>query len=170
MRKIITWLVLTALLAAPTIPQKANADTQSHADDVLIDAEYKLIPCDENAAQSVTEGFTAGEEKDEAERSEEALDWHTLDVEVTAYCGCEKCNGQWTGYPTASGVYPQERHTVAVDPDVIPLGSWIVIDGEWYHAEDTGAFRGNVIDLYMADHEAALEFGRQKKTVKWTEE
>lgn len=41
---------------------------------------------------------------------------------------------------------------MAVDPDVIPLGSRIMIDGHEYIAEDVGgAVKGNVIDIYTAD-------------------
>ena len=74
----------------------------------------------------------------------------------------------WTGYPTASGKWPREGVTIAVDPDVIPLGSAVMIwgeDGEWmgiYEAQDTGRLiRGRIIDLYMDKHEDAIEWGRQ---------
>ncbi|MFR5613204.1 MAG: 3D domain-containing protein [[Clostridium] innocuum] len=44
-----------------------------------------------------------------------------------------------------------EGHTIAVDPDVIPLGSKVLIDGHVYVAEDVGgAVKGNVIDIYSS--------------------
>lgn len=87
---------------------------------------------------------------------------------VTAYCKCEKCCGVWTDSPTKSGTQPVEGRTVAVDPDVIPLGTEIIIDGNIYTAEDTGsAIKGNRIDIYFTDHQKAVEFGVKEKEV-WT--
>ena len=89
------------------------------------------------------------------------------EFETTAYCGCEKCCGKWSEYGlTASGTEPQEGKTVAVDKDVIPLGTTLVINGEEYIAEDTGgAVKGNVIDIFFCSHDEALEYGRQKLEV-----
>ncbi|MBE5035684.1 3D domain-containing protein [Gallibacter intestinalis] len=85
---------------------------------------------------------------------------------TTAYCKCEKCCGVWTDSPTKSGTTPQEGRTIAVDPDVIPLGTQVIIDGKVYTAEDTGsAVKGNVIDIYYSDHEETEEYGRQNREV-----
>ena len=85
---------------------------------------------------------------------------------TTAYCKCEKCCGVWTDSPTKSGTIPQEGRTIAVDPDVIPLGTQVIIDGQIYTAEDTGsAVKGNVIDIYFDNHEETEEYGRQDREV-----
>lgn len=97
---------------------------------------------------------------------------------ITAYCPCaEVCCGKWgvdrpldeNGEPivyTASGAVAEAGVTVAVDPDVIPLGTQICIEGLGvYTAQDTGAFCGSVIDIYFEDHAAADEFGRQTANV-----
>ena len=96
---------------------------------------------------------------------------------LTAYCPCEECCGQWAiDRPTdeygneivytASGERAVAGVTVAVDPDVIPLGTEVYINGfGWYTAQDTGNFAGNVIDLYTTDHETARYFGRQTAVV-----
>ena len=78
-----------------------------------------------------------------------------------AYCPCEKCCGQWSGGPTASGVMPEEGRTVAADWDVLPAGTEIYIDGVgWRTVEDTGSgIKGNSLDLYMDNHQDALEWG-----------
>lgn len=90
---------------------------------------------------------------------------------VTAYCGCVKCCGIWsaqhpervgTGYTqkTASGTIPKADHTVAADTSVLPFGTEIVLEGRIYTVEDTGsAVHGKHIDLYMDDHQAALNWG-----------
>ena len=55
---------------------------------------------------------------------------------------------QW-GYQTATGVTSSHLYTCAVDPDVIPLGSTLVIDGWEYIAVDVGgAVKGNVVDIF----------------------
>lgn len=85
---------------------------------------------------------------------------------TTAYCKCEKCCGIWSDSPTKSGTIPQEGRTIAVDPDVIPLGTQVLIDGQTYTAEDTGsAVKGNVIDIYFNDHEETEKYGRQEKNI-----
>lgn len=85
---------------------------------------------------------------------------------TTAYCKCEKCCGIWTASPTKSGTTPQEGRTIAVDPNVIPLGTQVIIDGKVYTAEDTGsAVKGNVIDIYFDNHEETEEYGRQDRKV-----
>lgn len=87
-----------------------------------------------------------------------------------AYCACEKCCGKWAEYGlTASGTVPQEGRTVAVDPDVIPMGSELWIDGEGpFIAEDTGSgIAGNTIDVFFQSHAAALEWGKREVTVTW---
>ena len=97
-----------------------------------------------------------------------------MTVTATAYCSCPKCCGVWsedhpsrigTDYEqtTYTGTEPTEGRTIAVDPDVIPLGSEVIIDGKTYVAEDIGgAIKGNHIDIYFDSHEEALEWGKQE--------
>ncbi len=78
---------------------------------------------------------------------------------VTHYCPCKLCCGKSDGI-TFTGTQATEGRTVAVDPDVIPLGSTVVIDGQEYIAEDIGgAIKGNRIDRYMDNHQEALNAG-----------
>lgn len=86
--------------------------------------------------------------------------------EITGYCSCDKCCGVKDVKLTKSETVPRSSYTVAVDPEVIPLGTRIMIDGVIYCAEDVGkAIRGQIVDIYFDSHEEALEFGRQKKKV-----
>ena len=82
---------------------------------------------------------------------------------ITSYCPCELCCGSWADGLTATGV-PAVPGIVAVDPEVIPLGSTVVINGQEYLAADTGV-KGQAVDICMADHQAALEFGVQMAVV-----
>ena len=66
-----------------------------------------------------------------------------------------------TGYTTKTGTVPKEHQTIAVDPNVIPLGSTIYIENDplgedgYYIAEDTGsAVKGNIIDIFADDGES----------------
>lgn len=78
---------------------------------------------------------------------------------VTHYCPCYACCGKTDGI-TFTGTQATEGRTIAVDPDVIPLGSTVVIDGQEYVAEDVGgAIRGMRIDKYMESHDEALDAG-----------
>ena len=84
---------------------------------------------------------------------------------VTAYCPCEECCGKWADGLTATGL-PAGLGIVAVDPDVIPLGSTVVINGQRYLAADTGgAVRGFHVDICLSAHQEAVEFGVQSETV-----
>lgn len=84
-----------------------------------------------------------------------------LTFTATAYC---------TGRVTASGT-KVAAGTVAADPAVLPLGTVIRIDGAApydgsYRVLDTGPrVRNRVVDLYIADCEAARRFGRRSVQV-----
>lgn len=80
---------------------------------------------------------------------------------LTAYCGCYECSGQW-GNGTATGTVAKENWTIAVDPDVIPYGTMVIIGNNIYCAEDCGgAIVGNKIDIYHKSHAEAVKFGIQ---------
>ena len=98
----------------------------------------------------------------------EELSIYAGEFTITAYCPCAICCGSWADGLTVSGV-PAEPGIVAVDPNVIPLGSALIIDGTEYLAADTGgSIKGNRIDICMESHTAALDFGAQEKKV-WVE-
>lgn len=85
---------------------------------------------------------------------------------VTYYC-CEAYEhvcGDGDGL-TATGI-PVTPGVVAVDPEVIPLGSTVIIDGQAYLAADTGgAVKGNHVDIAVATHQEALELGTRTAEV-----
>lgn len=84
---------------------------------------------------------------------------------ITHYCSCEQCCGKTDGI-TFTGTQATEERTVAVDPDVIPLGSKILIDEKEYIAEDVGgAIKENRLDIYMNNHSDALKAGIKQADV-----
>ena len=92
------------------------------------------------------------------------------DVTVTHYDPCVKCCGKTDGI-TATGVPVTPYYTVAVDPEIIPLGSEVLVDyGDgvihYYRAEDTGGgVKGKHLDLCVTDHTEALTLGVRQATV-----
>ena len=61
---------------------------------------------------------------------------------------------------TATGTPVIEGQTIAVDPNVIPYGTQVIINGHIFTAEDCGgAIKDNRIDIYVNDHEKANALG-----------
>lgn len=72
---------------------------------------------------------------------------------ITHYCQCSICCGPWADGITSTGVTAVTNRTIAVDPDQIPYGSKVVINGQVYIAEDCGgAIKENCIDIYVGSH------------------
>lgn len=78
----------------------------------------------------------------------------TVVMEATAYTH--------TGKKTATGIKPS-RGVIAVDPQVIPLGTKLYVEGYGYGtAQDTGGkIKGNRIDVFFETKEEALQWGRK---------
>ncbi|HZK87447.1 MAG TPA: peptidoglycan-binding protein [Syntrophomonas sp.] len=91
----------------------------------------------------------------------------TLTMVATAYDPCYQCNYPYYGAPSYIGL-PLAKGIIAVDPNVIPMGSRLYVEGygEGIAADQGGAIKGNRIDLCFATHQLALDFGM--KTVKVT--
>ena len=110
------------------------------------------------------------------------LPWHNQSAEyirhkyIYQYC-CDKCcnqyatnrpvdeNGNEIVYGSIGRVLTQGK-SIAVDPNVIPYDTKVVINGNEYIAHDTGgAIKGNRIDVYFENHQDALDFGVQQSEV-----
>lgn len=72
---------------------------------------------------------------------------------LTGYCPCRSCSGPW-GYSTSSGARATEGITVAADPNVLPEGTKLYIEGVGTRVvQDVGgAVRGNKIDIFVSSH------------------
>ena len=87
---------------------------------------------------------------------------HLGEFKITAYCACEKCCGKYASGYTSIGAKATQGRTIAVDPNVIPYGSIVEINGHEYVAEDCGgAIKQNRIDIYFDSHQDALNYGVQ---------
>ena len=60
-----------------------------------------------------------------------------------------------------------EARIIAVDPSLIPYGSWVWIEGlGWYRAQDCGsAIKGFRLDVLTATEDDAMSFGKQDRFV-----
>lgn len=73
------------------------------------------------------------------------------------------CSSSYTR-TTASGTTATAGRTIGVNPNIIPYGSKVRLNGHVYIAEDTGgAMNTNprTIDIFMETHEECTQFGRQ---------
>lgn len=108
----------------------------------LFEAQYHLNT--EGKTETVTETKTV--------RVGESLG----NVVTSGYCNCSICCGQWSGGPTASGVYPTANHTIAVDASdpFVPMGTKIAMNGVEYTVEDAlllNWIRQNIVSPILQD-------------------
>lgn len=117
----------------------------------LFNLQYQLETSTADEVKTITKTVRAGESLGQ--------------VVTSGYCNCTICCGQWSGGPTASGVYPRASHTIAVDANnpTVPMGTEIIMNGTLYKVEDTGAFAryGVDFDVYYDSHSAASAHGHQ---------
>jgi 3D (Asp-Asp-Asp) domain-containing protein len=95
---------------------------------------------------------------------------------VTAYCWCSKCCGKFADGKTATGRNAKTTRGVAVDGELIKIGSKVRIPGAGplpFLADDCGgamrrSARAKVyhVDLRFPTHKKALQWGRKRVFIK----
>ncbi|PLT35806.1 LysM peptidoglycan-binding and 3D domain-containing protein [Bacillus sp. V5-8f] len=97
--------------------------------------------------------------KESLERQQQTIG-KTITVRATAYTAyCEGCSGiTKTGVDLRNN--PGEK-VIAVDPNVIPLGSKVHVEGYGYAtaADIGGAIKGNEIDIFYPEQQTAVNYG-----------
>lgn len=88
--------------------------------------------------------------------------YKTLVMESTAYWVMDPVDASGTGL-AADGNPAIPYKTLAVDPDIIPLGTKVYVEGIGEMiAHDTGsAINGYIVDIAMESREAAFNWGRR---------
>ena len=92
-----------------------------------------------------------------------------ITVIATAYVSnCQGCIGITKGgTDVRNTIYHDSGYRIiATDPDIIPLGSLVEINGQKFIADDIGgAIKGHRIDILMESESEALEFGIKEMNV-----
>lgn len=129
-------------------PEPEEPEPEPEPEPEAVEPEEPEVPEEEEDQETSTENYT-----------------YLGEFKLTAYCPCAKCCGHETGI-TATGTVATEGRTIAVNPNVIPYGSVVYIEGYGtYIAEDTGGFGPSTIDIFFNSHDVALQFGVQYANV-----
>ncbi|WLR49428.1 LysM peptidoglycan-binding domain-containing protein [Halobacillus litoralis] len=121
---------------------------------------------EQSTSEKSSSNETAEAEQTSSQPAEDGV-VKTLNMEATAYTAfCEGCSGI-----TSTGIDLRanpDQKVIAVDPNVIPLGSEVYVEGygKAIAGDIGGAIQGNRIDVFMADRSDALDFGRKSVEVK----
>jgi len=124
-------------------------------DDLKAKEKAKAKEREVSKQKSKSETATKAQPKEEKQSSGQ-----TMTVTATAYTAqCDGCSGI-----TYTGVnLNEDRHAkvIAVDPNVIPLGSKVYVEGygEAIAADIGGAIKGNKIDIHVPTKDEAYEWG-----------
>ena len=132
-----------------------------------LETQYQAVKAIQQDAVAAYGKLVARVDEEKAARAAQAAAYEAIgayqyigECTITHYC-CEAYEhvcGDGDGL-TATGI-PVAPGMVAVDPDVIPLGSTVIIDGQEYLAADTGgAIKGNRIDIAVESHAEASQMG-----------
>ncbi len=92
-----------------------------------------------------------------------ASEGEELMVTATAYTAyCKGCSGT-TAYGIDLRANPN-RKVIAVDPNLIPLGTkvWVEGYGEAIAGDTGGAIKGHKIDVFIPSHDHAMQWGVKK--------
>jgi 3D (Asp-Asp-Asp) domain-containing protein/LysM repeat protein len=112
-----------------------------------------------NESDSNTEA-SASSNNPTASNTQKEAEGQTFSVTATAYtASCDGCSGI-----TSTGVdlnNNPDAKVIAVDPDVIPLGSKVYVEGYGYAtaADVGGAINGNKIDIHVPTKDEAYNWG-----------
>lgn len=167
-KSILFWIVLCLFIVTTVLQSERKKQIENKEQEIKV--ENEIVKKEEKEEEEIEEFKKEVKKEEVIEKGgiaqkpivENSQLMSLGKFKLTAYCPCSICCGKWSGSPTASGVMPKANHTIAVDTSVIPFGTEVIINGITYIAEDTGsAIKGNRIDVYMSDHNEALEFGIQ---------
>ncbi|KMJ58216.1 hypothetical protein AB685_09890 [Bacillus sp. LL01] len=145
---------------------------EAPAEEPVTEEPAEEVPAEEPVTEEPAEEAPAEEPVTEepAQEEETAADPEVaqeLTMTATAYTAtCEGCSGI-----TATGINLLENpdmKVISVDPDVIPLGSkvWVEGYGEAIAGDTGGAIKGNKIDIFIPEYKDAINYGVQEVQVK----
>lgn len=145
-----------------------SGDNQVQAADTSVQEENKVMATTAKAEEKAPASTPAPSQPANTEKApvKEEVSGKEITVSATAYTAdCKGCSGT-----TATGVDLKanpDQKVIAVDPSVIPLGTKVHVQGYGYAtASDTGgAIKGNKIDVFIPNHNEAIQWGRKQVKV-----
>ncbi|WP_368901261.1 3D domain-containing protein [Oceanobacillus oncorhynchi] len=155
-----------AVAEQPAVEEEPAEEPAAEEEATEESAEEPAAEESEPAVEQTSNEEAAASESEEQSSDNGSPQGETISVEATAYTAdCNGCSGV-----TATGVdlnQDPNAKVIAVDPNVIPLGSEVYVEGYGYAtAADTGgAINGNKIDLHVPSQDEAVNFGRQQVNV-----
>lgn len=119
-----------------------------------------------DSAPAATAAKTSREEPQTVSRGTRP-EGRVITMVATGYTDAPEENWPYAGAPSYIGL-PLARGIVAVDPDIIPMGSKLYVEGygEAIAADQGGAIQGNRIDLFFDSKQEAFDWGM--RTIKVT--
>lgn len=121
------------------------------------ETETEEVAVEETVVEEVVEPAQPAAEASSSAASENG---YTMTVEATAYSRNQPVLSNYT----FTGIDLRENpRVIAVDPNVIPLGSTIHVPGygEYVAGDTGGAIIGNRIDVHIESLQEAIQFGRR---------
>ncbi|SEI00406.1 3D (Asp-Asp-Asp) domain-containing protein [Halobacillus karajensis] len=159
-KHLLSLLLLPILLINFTLPVSAD-----EGDKPVQNIETKSMSIDKKTKE--TDRFPEKEKQAKLADASKTDVERTVAVEATAYTAwCEGCSGvTYTGIDLRA--HPDQK-VIAVDPNIIPLGSKVRVPGYGIAvAGDIGGdIEGHRIDIFIAQQEDALDYGRQQIEVE----
>ncbi|KIL76397.1 LysM peptidoglycan-binding and 3D domain-containing protein [Bacillus badius] len=139
-----------------------SSDRIYAGDKLSLSGSVKGVSTSRPAQAQAQEAPAAPAPAQQEQPAQQAPQGKTLSVTATAYTAeCSGCSGV-----TATGINlnaDRNAKVIAVDPNVIPLGSKVYVEGYGTAvAGDTGgAIKGNRIDLHVPTESQARDWGRR---------
>lgn len=136
-----------------SVEEKIKEDARMLSAEVADDPKYNILATYPDPLQNLSNSAT---------------------FKVTHYCGCSKCCGSWSSGSESvaygcKGDKLVSNYSIATDPKIIPYGTLLYnSEGNSYMAQDTGSgVKGYHIDLFVGDHQEALNMGVREMKLYW---
>lgn len=164
--------VSRVLVDTTVVTEPVNEVILVHTDRTI--HEHDAMVVSDVEVEEVTISQEAASASSAAQSAETANTITTASGDTVVYSQVLTCTATaYTGGGTTATGTTARVGAIAVDPDVIPLGSVLYIvsdDGYCIYgycvAEDTGsAINGNRVDLYFDSYSECIQFGRRSVTV-----
>lgn len=147
---------------------ETTSNISTTEEEIITNTETEVVSEESSTKENTTYFYEEKTTKVPTSKKENLINLGTY--KITMYCSCPKCCGQWSynrptnenGEEIIKGAAGRELipdYSVGVDPDVIPYGSFLLINDKLYRADDTGNIKGKkIIDIYAGqDHQEAWD-------------